>query len=70
MYIDDDSVAIFARMHARDVLIEQARHVGDPVEDTSLFASHARAERSAGHMIAAVGLCVMALFAGMLLKLF
>lgn len=69
MYTDDQSLQAFSRMHARERLIEQARHVGDPTDEPSLFWSHAAAERSAGVLIIALGIGIIIACAALLLGL-
>jgi hypothetical protein len=60
MYNDTQSAKLFDRMHARDRLAEEARHVGE-VNNAQLYGAHIAGERKAQRLmsvfaIGAVGL--------------
>lgn len=66
MYNDDQSIKQFERIHARDRLIAEARHVADK-NDLDLFGGHLRGEQSAQRIMSLLALATGAALAGFLL---
>ena len=53
MYEDRTSIKVWDRQHARDRLVEQARHLQDETsDDVDMFVAHARAEGRGGLVVA------------------
>lgn len=66
MYNDDQSIKQFERMHARDRMIEEARHVADN-NDMNLFGGHLAGEQSAQLFMSAVAIAAVAALVGFFL---
>lgn len=65
MYSDDQSIKAFERIHARDLLAEQARHIED--EDARELDGHLAGEREAQRLMVIVGFAVVATLLGVLM---
>lgn len=65
MYQDRDSIKVFERQHARDLMAEAAHHLDRPSADGyDTFASHARAEAQDGRVGIVLSVALFAALAG------
>jgi hypothetical protein len=68
MYTDDQSIKQFERMHARDRLAEEARHIGEN-DDAALLGGHLAGEREAQRLMRPIAMAAVAMLTVLLFYL-
>lgn len=64
MYEDRQSIKVFERIHARDRLAEEARHIHE-ADDARLLGPHLAGERIAQYLMIVVALAVVTALLGL-----
>lgn len=59
MYVDNESIKVFERMHERDRLVQQLHHIDEDSPDLDIFSAHMAENRGQDVLVIAVVFAVI-----------